>query len=1188
MKVKHLLTLAGLAAMGGSSAWAQNDVTSTYIVNPGFELQGEDTPSAPAALAKTGADYYGWHLPNLGESFSNVSIGNSDACDGNGYGIPSAASEGSFYFFNRKGWGTQAGEISQTTKLPAGKYFITVDYKAYERTTTNGTIGFKVNDESILTTKPFYAAGNNSGTWAQTDPWKTVGAWFTVEEEGDVKIAITENLVGNSARADLYLDNVKLYKWDLDDEKNFDNASKNNPFDVTAKYVKNPYFDDNVNDWTSTTGYQNKGRATNQGGSLSGGFWENWNPSAKDSGKMSQQLTGLKDGIYRLTATVFNNKADGKLSLFIGGSKKTTIVGNTNTTYSVEGAVSGGSTEIGIVLEEGNAAEWIGLDNVKLEYIGYDINSAITATKESAATAKELLDSKFDKELKEALEEAIKNIEDIDAETATKESVKNLADALTTATDEANTSIEEYAAQKALVEKYTNTFGITIANIAEFNEAYENGTLTEDLNADKLYHSALAAQVSNIDETLTADIELKWSEEPAASGQHWDGTGTSKYYDTWSGSATTKTYTASVKLPAGTYAIKATGRGQVGTTTFMTAGEKRVEFNNNGDNGFGISTDGKVNFEIGEGVTFANEGKGRGWEWRTIEFTLEEETEVKFSVGYTLIKGGSWASVTKPVLLAVAADKEEYDALATAIEANNKIIGFAKGEFAPYANVEAVKALAAANAIDPTENNAKGIVELATKNLTDAKWIANAADTAYIYNSNFATVEPGNNYPQGWTRTNGWGQMLDNADKASTSNGTAYYNQPGSLKYGNTPGYTLPLAAETYYVLNHKYAAWDGNPQTSVVVANATIIEGAEFVVNKNHYQKENAFASATTVFKTDKAADYVIEINNVGNTVITDVELRPATAADIELVASSEVTMANKELPLSFNYPVELAEYEEGETAPVAVVKYTTSGDERPATAVKNDNGYTFTFDEIKDEGDYELIIPAGYFTFNGEMYNVETKFAFEAGSYEKVEAETEITSVPELDKDGKATSDAVLSVDFGNAPTVIGKNDEPVNIVIYGSEFLAEMGANIKTVQGYLAADGKSVAGKSIPSNLTDMNSFEITLPTTGVKGKEFSAVLPAGFFVYLTEDYDWNGAMNTEQPSVRARAIKAASEGKLGQVQEIRVSFTIGDMVTEISSIEMTLDNGQIYTISGQAAKNIVKGHVYIQNGQKFIAK
>ena len=36
MKLKHLLTIAALIA-GAGTAWAQTDVTSTYITNAGFD-----------------------------------------------------------------------------------------------------------------------------------------------------------------------------------------------------------------------------------------------------------------------------------------------------------------------------------------------------------------------------------------------------------------------------------------------------------------------------------------------------------------------------------------------------------------------------------------------------------------------------------------------------------------------------------------------------------------------------------------------------------------------------------------------------------------------------------------------------------------------------------------------------------------------------------------------------------------------------------------------------------------------------------------------------------------------------------------------------------------------------------------------------------------------------------------------
>lgn len=566
MKLKRYLVLALLATATGSS-WAQTDVTNTYLINPSFELKAEGTASTAADLGsnKNASDYYGWTTPKLGTSYCNVSIGNSTTCNGQGLGIPSA-SDGDFYFFNRKGWATQAGELSQTATLPAGKYFVTVDYKAYEKTTTNGTLGFKINDTQILTTKPYYAYDGNNTTLAKTDPWKTIGAWFTIETEGKVKIAITENLVGGKARADLYLDNVKLYKWDLDDEVNYNNATAETPLDVTAKFVKNPYFDDNVNDWTSTTGYQNINRAINIGGAISGGFFENWNPSAKASGKTYQTLTGLVDGIYRLTATVMNNNAGANISLYIG-SGKTAVTGNTTTNYSVEANIAGGTAEIGYELGDGNAANWIGIDNVKLEYLGFDLTEAKNALSEKITQAEALLTEKMNASALVALNTAI---EDANNVPQNKEALTNATSALTTAIANAETSINIYTQIAAVNTKAEALDDAGQAAYAATLTAYNNGSLETLAQAAEAYRTAVKAQTTPgsdftgaiINNSFEAGFSSGWTNggmdiQGNTSLDMKDG---NNYCEKWQPNGTVSVKQVISSLPMGQYKLTVTAR----------------------------------------------------------------------------------------------------------------------------------------------------------------------------------------------------------------------------------------------------------------------------------------------------------------------------------------------------------------------------------------------------------------------------------------------------------------------------------------------------------------------------------------------------------------------------------------------------------------------------------------------------
>lgn len=131
------------------------------------------------------------------------------------------------------------------------------------------------------------------------------------------------------------------------------------------------------------------------------------------------------------------------------------------------------------------------------------------------------------------------------------------------------------------------------------------------------------------------------------SGQHWDGTSTN-YFDNWNSNATSYSMEQKVTLPAGSYVLKAAGRGQAtnNSNAYIYAGDKKIYFRMKGDTGYGISTDGNENFS--STGTYANNNAGRGWEWRYINFTLAEETTITLGLGYSV--QNSWASVCIPEL----------------------------------------------------------------------------------------------------------------------------------------------------------------------------------------------------------------------------------------------------------------------------------------------------------------------------------------------------------------------------------------------------------------------------------------------------------------------------------------------------------------------------------------------------------
>lgn len=143
-------------------------------------------------------------------------------------------------------------------------------------------------------------------------------------------------------------------------------------------------------------------------------------------------------------------------------------------------------------------------------------------------------------------------------------------------------------------------------------------------------------------------------------GQHWDGTGTSTYYeqtgsqwgqDSWTNSKATK-----VTLAKGKYVLYAAGRASAGGTcsSYIKMNETTVKFPSNGDVGLGINTSGAASFDSND--TFANGNKGRGFEYRYIAFevTAEEGEEITLAVGGEATSNNQWMSICVPTLLTTA------------------------------------------------------------------------------------------------------------------------------------------------------------------------------------------------------------------------------------------------------------------------------------------------------------------------------------------------------------------------------------------------------------------------------------------------------------------------------------------------------------------------------------------------------
>jgi len=398
---------------------------------------------------------------------------------------------------------------------------------------------------------------------------------------------------------------------------------------------------------------------------------------------------------------------------------------------------------------------------------------------------------------------------------------------------------------------------------------YESHAMAEGVSGAEDYTSAVSA--------ANADTNTGWTNGIGTNqGQGYtdaDGNVASKYLDGgWASNAGANIdMTRSVEIPAGKYLLTVTARGANNLDTYtLSIGGETVNLPKNSNTG---------------GV-FNN-----GWDDVSVEFDADGTTQT-LEVIANSTASQQWISINRFRLVCLEinndayAGETEYTALNSAISAAEaKTLGFENGEYAPYNNVAALEALATAKAIDQNAEltNLKTDVEAATTALTSATWTANDGDVDAIYNGLFATVTEGANYPDGWSRTNGWGQMQSGLEGDYA---TAYYNQPGSLVYGNTGVYTMPLAADTWYKLTFAYRSHESNSNNGVtasVLCNGEGLAATTFEANGS----TTDWKVVEKYFYAGTAGDYVLTLANSGNTWMTGVSIVKETPANITLTSS-------------------------------------------------------------------------------------------------------------------------------------------------------------------------------------------------------------------------------------------------------------------------------------------------------------
>lgn len=640
--MKHLnLMLAFFALFGAVGSYAQTDVTTDYIVNPGFEdCIGETTNFAAGATANS-KDYTetGWKKTQEAAWSCSAVMVYGESATINGAANPMKDNKGNAgnALGISVGWGgTCAYQSATPVTLPAGTYSLVANvYNANASANQmKSQLGFiPTTGSAILSSKESFLVGS----------WVVDVVTFSITEETEGVFQIGGQAVsgGSGSNAKVYIDNLTLYSGDYNPEliantEKVKDASATNP--VLTDFVVNGTFDSNNAGWQRTASFQNNGLASNQQGDFTGTFWENWNPTPMAQ-KMYQTARNIPNGTYRLKIAAFVNTlaTDGSQYVF-ANADQTPLTTTAPLFYEVWTVVTDNQVTFG--LEQTTAtANWMGIDNVSLTYYGegdvieaaqaaahkadYDVAVAnANAAKEEYAvvTGEELaaLDAELDKPEPTtaegydaavvAINAAVNKIKEVApvyealnaARTTTYETLPYAAsakyDALTAAqqvdaaTSAADAQVKIDAIRKALRQYVESN------SIAEGIEGREDFTsVIINPNAEALDGWTLAVQDGG------ASIGIQ-SNEPFVDG---NDVATHSYFDggNWNSSDWTTSFTQDITVPAGKYVLAVTARAAEKLRWFrLVAADKSTDL-----------------VHIGAGVDAGV--FGRGWNDGVVEFT---------------------------------------------------------------------------------------------------------------------------------------------------------------------------------------------------------------------------------------------------------------------------------------------------------------------------------------------------------------------------------------------------------------------------------------------------------------------------------------------------------------------------------------------------------------------------------------
>ena len=628
-----------------------------------------------------------------------------------------------------------------------------------------------------------------------------------------------------------------------------------------------------------------------------GSFYaESWQPNGTKG--VSQTIAGIPTGVYKLTA---KSKARNVTSakIYAGSVEQAITIGDSEADYSVEFACDD-NADITIGFEgvgTGADASWLCVDNFRLELVSAGLPNVTAVTGKMNATV------------------AAAQADAINAYNNNK-TVANY-NAASAAIAAAQSSVEAYTAAASALTKANNlmdgtnvyttdAYNIFKSLVDEAQGKYDDETMTtEEANAlNGVIFGTGWRTTAAVDDFLISAWDVNprdWSTYHVNTWSTIQDSGNPNFVapciEYWTGDDATladKVLTASLNgfTPGEGYKVTATVCLGINTSVDASNAPTGVTFQLND----GVAV-GCVGTRIGETRFYEGQFEATGM------IGVDGKLNIKFNVSST---NASWITFrnVKYVKTAdvVEATTEQLTALSEAIAAaENNTLGFEAGEYAPYNNVTALEALAAAKETLANSTAAIFVVE-ATTALTNATWTANAAEVnAVLWKTDYTADDKASDgyiHPLGWTNT-GYNTRVMNtistSDAAMTTIGTAIMSKYNTT-YGETTGYTMPLKAGKIYKITFKYCGWGNNPTTNIVLTdpeNNTIALAPGFrpATNDGNTNAEHWY-DYTGYFVSTTAGNYVLAMNKV------DEGQQQIAWADMQILSATEIEFADGSVP--------------------------------------------------------------------------------------------------------------------------------------------------------------------------------------------------------------------------------------------------------------------------------------------------